>query len=121
MTFKLDSRKIHLVNSWNSVCILRRYVISEQRPEQTLCRNQNSLHFPFSTFLEKFIPISLDSNNDIIKYLKSFSQSYLKVYKEQMKIKIKIKDKVPMEIYLNDKIDMHSIKKNRNNFLQDTG
>lgn len=38
-----------------------------------------------------------------------------------MKIKIKIKDKVPMEIYLNDKIDMHSIKKNRNNFLQDTG
>lgn len=73
--------------------------------------------FPFSAFLEKFIPISLDNNNYIIKYLKSFSQSYLKVYKAQMKIKIKFKDKVPMEIYLNKKIDMHSIKKNRNNFL----
>lgn len=74
-------------------------------------------YFPFSAFLEKFIPISLDNNNYIIKYLKSFSQSYLKVYKEQMKIKIKFKEKVPMEIYLNNKIDMHSIKKNKNNFL----
>lgn len=43
----------------------------------------------------------------------------MKVYKEQ--IKIKFKDKVPREIYLNDKIDMHSIKKNKNNVLQETG
>lgn len=35
-------------------------------------------------------------------------------------MKIKFKDKVPREIYLNDKIDIHSLKKNKNNVLQET-